>query len=156
VCMTQIRKVIQQDIPALKEVLDTLELFPAEMLEDMTSDYFNNPETQDIWFTALENDKPISIGYAAPEQLTDGTYNLYALGVRSDIQSKGIGKQMMDFVEKELQQNGARILIVDTSSTKAFQKSRQFYENLGFTREAVIRDFWEEGDDKVVYRKKLT
>ncbi len=155
-CMTQIRKVIQQDIPALKKVLDTLELFPAEMLEDMTSDYFNNPETQDIWFTALENDKPISIGYAAPEQLTDGTYNLYALGVRSDIQSKGIGKQMMDFVEKELQQNGARILIVDTSSTEAFQKSRQFYENLGFTREAVIRDFWEEGDDKVVYRKKLT
>jgi len=154
--MTQIRKVIQQDIPALKKVLDTLELFPAEMLEDMTSDYFNNPETQDIWFTALENDKPISIGYAAPEQLTDGTYNLYALGVRSDIQSKGIGKQMMDFVEKELQQNGARILIVDTSSTEAFQKSRQFYENLGFTREAVIRDFWEEGDDKVVYRKKLT
>jgi len=144
--MIQIRKIIQQDIPALKEVLNTLELFPAEMLENMTSDYFTNPETQDIWFTAVEESKPISIGYCAPEKLTDGTYNLYAIGVRGDIQSKGIGKQMMDFVEKDLQQNGARILIVDTSSTEAFQKSRQFYENLGFTREAVIRDFWEEGE----------
>ncbi len=80
----------------------------------MTSDYFTNPDTQDIWFTAVEENKPISIGYCAPEKLTDGTYNLYAIGVRGDIQSKGIGNQMMDFVEKELQQNGARILIVDT------------------------------------------
>ena len=122
----------------------------------MTSDYFTNPDTQDIWFTAVEENKPISIGYCAPEKLTDGTYNLYAIGVRGDIQSKGIGNQMMDFVEKELQQNGARILIVDTPSTEAFQKSRQFYENLGFTKEAVICDFWEEGDDKVVCWKNLT
>ncbi len=153
--MTQIRKIIQQDIPALKEVLDTLELFPAEMLDNMISDYLDNPESQDIWFTAVENDKAISIGYAAPEQLTDGTYNLLALGVRSDIQSKGTGKQMLSYIENELRESGQRILIVETSSTEAYASSRKFYEYLGYTKEAVIRDFWEEGDDKVVYWKKL-
>jgi N-acetylglutamate synthase-like GNAT family acetyltransferase len=154
-CMTQIRKVTQRDIPALKEVLETLELFPAEMLDDMISDYLINPESQDIWFTAVEKDKPISIGYAAPEQLTDGTYNLLALGVHSDIQSKGTGKQMVSYIENELREKGQRILIVETSSADAFASSRKFYEDLAYTKEAVIRDFWEEGDDKVVYWKKL-
>ena len=54
-----------------------------------------------------------------------------------------------------LQQQGARILIVDTSGADNFQLTRQFYENLNYTKEAVIRDFWEEGDDKVVFWKKL-
>lgn len=146
---------MQADLPALKEVLDTLELFPSEMLNEMISDYFNNPDNPEFWFTAVANDKPISIGYCAPEQLTDGTYNLLALGVRSDIQSKGTGKEMMTYIENELRENGQRILIVETSSTEAFAGSRKFYENQGYTKEAIIRDFWEEGDDKVVYWKKL-
>lgn len=77
--MNGIRKVEKEDIEALKEVLNSIELFPAEMLDDMISNYFNNPNSEDIWFTKTENDVPVSIAYCAPEQLTEGTYNLYAL-----------------------------------------------------------------------------
>ncbi len=150
-----VRKIKRDDIPALKLVLDTLELFPSEILEDMMADYLNNPESGDYWFTATENDQPISIGYCAPEQLTEGTYNLLALGVKNDIQSKGIGSKMMDYIEGILTEAGHRILIVETSSTEAFQSSRKFYEKHSYTQEAVIRDFWSDGDDKVVYWKKL-
>ena len=99
--------------------------------------------------------KPISIGFCAPEKLTEGTYNLYAIGVRSDIQSKGTGSRMMAFIENHLKANGHRILIVDTSGTKDFELTRKFYEKLGYNKEAVIRDFWKEGDDKVIFWKKL-
>lgn len=158
--MTKIRMIIKSDLPALKEVLDSIELFPSEMLDDMISDYFDNPDTQDIWFAATEDenesDRPISIGYCAPEQLTEGTFNLYAIGVRSDIQGKGIGGKMMAFIEKHLKENGHRILLVETSGTDDFKATRKFYENLDYTKEAVIRDFWREGDDKVIYWKKLS
>lgn len=106
---TSVRKVQKDDLNHLKSVLDSIELFPSEMLEDMITDYFENQENQDIWFTATNDDIPISIGYCAPEKLTEGTFNLYAIGVQSDFQGK----------------------------------------------EAVIRDFWKDGDDKVVYWKKL-
>lgn len=153
--MKNIRKVIKADLEALKAVLDSIELFPSEMLEDMISDYFNNPESQDIWFTYVDNGNPIAIGYCAPEKLSNGTFNLYAIGIKNDIQGKGIGSQMMHFIENLLKQNGHRILIVETSSTKDFELTRKFYEKLGYSKEAVLRDFWDEGDDKIIYWKKL-
>ncbi len=153
--MDNVRMVVESDMEALKEVLDSIELFPTEMLDDMIADYFSNPATEDVWFTATENDQPIAIAYCAPEKLTEGTYNLYAIGVRGDIQGKGTGRAMMAFIENHLRQNGQRILIVETSGTADFQLTRQFYENLNYTKEAVIRDFWTEGDDKVIYWKKL-
>jgi len=76
---TQIRKVKREDIEYLKNVLDSIELFPSGMLEEMISDYLDNSNTQDIWFTATQNDEPVSIGYCAPEKLTEGTFNLYAI-----------------------------------------------------------------------------
>jgi len=153
--MHEIRLVTQSDLPDLKKVLDSIELFPSEMLDELIFDYLNNPETQEIWFTAIENNKPISIGFCAPEKLTEGTYNLYAIGVKNDLQGKGIGGKMMAYIENHLRKNGHRILIVDTSGTDAFKMTRMFYEKLSYHKEAVIRDFWKEGDDKVIFWKKL-
>lgn len=152
---TSIREVQKDDLNHLKSVLDSIELFPSEMLEDMIADYFENQETQDIWFTATNDDTPISIGYCAPEKLTEGTFNLYAIGVQSDFQGKGIGHKMMAYLEGQLKALGHRILIVETSGSDEFHGTRKFYENLHYNKEAVIRDFWKDGDDKVVYWKKL-
>ena len=151
----EIRKIYKSDIPELKKVLDSSGLFPSDYLEDMISDYLANEESTDIWFTTTNKEVPISIGYCAPERLTEGTYNLYAIAVRKDFQGKGIGEKMMNYIEDRLKQNGDRILIVETSSSDDFKLTRKFYENLDYTKEAVIRDFWEDGDDKVIYWKKL-
>lgn len=150
-----IRKARKDDVQHLKAVLNSIELFPADILEDMISDFFNNPATEEIWFTATENEIPLAIGYCAPEKLTEGTFNLYAIGVKSDIQGKGIGSAMMKYLEEALKKAGGRILIVETSGTDAFELTRRFYENLAYRKEAVISDFWKEGDDKVVYWKKI-
>ncbi len=151
----EIRKVLKGDMEGLKTVLNSIELFPAEMLDELILDYFENPETEDIWFTALQNNTPVAIGYCAPEKLTDGTYNLYAIGVQEDLQGKGIGGEMMTFIENYLKHAHHRILIVETSGTAEFELTREFYSKRNYTKEATIRDFWKEGDDKVVFWKKL-
>ena len=61
----------------------------------------------------------------------------------------------MTSLENQLQAAGHRILIVDTSGTADFELTRRFYEKLNYHKEAVIRDFWADGDDKVTYWKRL-
>lgn len=153
---TTMRPIKRKDLSELKKVLDSSELFPSELLDDMISDYLNNPESEDIWFTATENNIPISIAYCAPERLTEGTYNLYAIAVRNDYQGKGIGRQMMDYLESQLRDSGKRILIVETSSLDDYILTRKFYEKCDYIKEAVIRDFYTKGEDKVVFWKNLS
>ncbi|GAB5416883.1 MAG: hypothetical protein Crog4KO_17500 [Crocinitomicaceae bacterium] len=150
-----IRPVTKNDIPGIKSVIDSNKLFPSEYLEDMMSDYLNNPESEELWFTKIEKDVPIGVGYCVPEKFTEGTYNLLAIAVSKDVQGKGIGASLMQYIEESLKNKGARVLIVDTSSDDQFELTRKFYLKLGYLQEAVIRDFWSEGDDKVVFWKKL-
>jgi ribosomal protein S18 acetylase RimI-like enzyme len=151
----EIRKVRRADIPELKKVLDSSELFPSYLLDDMINDYLNNESSTDFWFTTIENEKPVSIGYCAPERLTEGTYNLYAIAVNKSLQGNGIGKQMMEYIESHLRNSGNRILIVETSGKPEFELTREFYIKCQYIKQAVIPEFYEKGDDKVVFWKKL-
>ncbi|MBV6646536.1 MAG: GNAT family N-acetyltransferase [Cyclobacteriaceae bacterium] len=150
-----VRKVTKQDIPGLKEVLDSSGLFPSEHLDEMISNYLDNPDHEDIWFTTVEGDTNLAIGYCAPETFTEGTYNLYAIGVLKEQQGKGIGKGMMGYIENQLKERSTRVLIVETSSSDEFKLTRKFYRDLGYHHEATIRDFWQEGENKEVFWKKL-
>ena len=151
----KIREVTISDIDGLKKVVDSSGLFPSEYLDEMIFDYFNNDDSQDIWFTCLVDNKPVAIGYCVPEKFTDGTYNLLAIGVDQDSQRKGIASEMMKYIEQLLKEINARILIVETSSDDAQIGARHFYKQIGYVQEAVIRDFWKDGEDKIVFWKKL-
>lgn len=151
----KIRAVTQSDTDKLKKVVDSSELFPSEYLDEMISDYFNNPDTEDIWFTYIENNKQVAIGYCVPEKLTDGTCNLLAIGVSQDSQRNGVASEMMKYIEQLLKQKDGRILIVETSSDDAQIGARNFYQKIGYTQAAVIKDFWKDEEDKIVFWKKL-
>ncbi len=47
-------------------------------------------------------------------------------------------------------------LSVGTAGVAEFEYVRKFYAKHGFEEEARIRDFYESGVDKVVFRKLLT
>ena len=151
----KIRAVTQSDVEGLKKVVDSSELFPSEYLDEMISDYFNNEGTKDIWFTYIDDDRPLAIGYCVPEKLTDGTYNLLAIGVSQEYQRRGVASEMMKYIEGLLKHKDGRLLIVESSSYEAQMGARKFYQNIGYIQAAVIKDFWKDGEDKVVFWKKL-
>lgn len=150
-----IRPTIKADLPALEEVIDSSELFPSEYLESMITPYLQGEAQQEIWLTTELEDQIIAICYCAPERMTEGTYNLYLIAVRKEAQGKGVGRKIMAHVEQLLQQQGVRVLLVETSGLAEFELTREFYDKCQYYREAVIRDFYQEGEDKVVFWKKL-
>lgn len=150
-----ITEVRQNHLSALKTVLDSSGLFPSDLLDPMIYDYFNNSDSEEIWFTALLHNQPISIGYCAPERLTQGTYNLYAIAVHASYQGQGIGLKMMEYIEKRLAAQGHRLLLVETSGKAEYALTRAFYHQCLYTQQAIIPDFYDEGDDKIIFIKKF-
>lgn len=80
---------------------------------------------------------------------------MLAIAVLPQCQGKGAGAAIVKHLEGVLRERGQRILIADTSGTKAFARTRQFYRKNGYTEEARIRDFWAAGNDKVVFWKSI-
>jgi N-acetylglutamate synthase-like GNAT family acetyltransferase len=142
------------DVPALQGVLDQTELFPSEMLPDMLAPALAG-ETEAFWLTCHLDGEAVGLCYTVPEELADGTWNMLALAIRPDLQGKRLGTELVFAAEQHLRTKGQRILIVDTSGTDDFALTRKFYAQNGYDEEARIRDFWAEGDDKVIFRKAL-
>lgn len=151
-----IRPTETKDIPALKIVLDETGLFPGEMLPDMVSGFLSDQESREIWLTCELDGEAIGFCYAAPEPLTDGTWNMLAIAVHPSKQGSGYGGAIVRRLETLLHDDGHRVLIVDTSGKDEFVPTREFYRKSGYVEEARIRHFWAEGDDKVVFWKLIS
>ena len=101
----------------------------------------------------------IAAAYFAPEPFSDRMWNLYFIAVHPSHQGHGIGGALLDHVEQHLRRAGpdtAQVLIVETSSTDQYVRTREFYPKQGYVEEARIRRFYGPDDDKVVYWKLLT
>jgi ribosomal protein S18 acetylase RimI-like enzyme len=124
----------------------------AQMLVQHFDAATNSP---DLWFTD-DDGGPVGVAYAAPERMTDGTWNLYLLAIHPGCQRQGRGKALLGHVEHLLAERGERVLLIETSGTDDFDYVRAFYRNSGYTEEARIREFYAVGVDKIVFRKALT
>lgn len=150
-----IRSVTPKDLPSLKAVIEANNLFPSDMLDEMIFNYFDNENSKDCWLT-YEEDQPVAITYCAPERMTEGTWNLLLIAVHPDYQGKGHGTSILCYIEQMLATRGERLLIVETSSLDSFERTQAFYLKCGYEKEAQIREFYQTGEDKIVFRKLLT
>ncbi|WP_299327745.1 GNAT family N-acetyltransferase [Parasphingopyxis sp.] len=148
----EIRAATGADIPAIKAIADATELFPSDMLDAMIAGYLDG-DAADIWFVAAQDGQTVAFGFCEPERMTEGTWNLLAIGVVPEHQGNGIGGAMMAYLEEKLAAAGARVLIVETMGTPELAATRTFYAKNGYAEEARIREFYEAGADKVVFWK---
>ena len=144
------------DVAAIKRIADATGLFPSSMLDDMISPYLVG-ESKHLWVACEAESAYAAVGFAycEPERMTVGTWNVLAIGVLPEHQGRGIGAAIMGYLEQLLRRSGQRILLVETSATPEFQRTREFYRNLRHTAEARIRDYYDAGDDKIVFWKRL-
>ncbi|ELV1421410.1 N-acetyltransferase, partial [Escherichia coli] len=70
-------------------------------------------------------------------------------------QRQGVGHLLINEIEKELTIKQARLLLVETSSHIDFSAGRAFYTKQGFINEAIIRNYYDVGEDKVIFTKNM-
>ncbi|WP_413160809.1 GNAT family N-acetyltransferase [Capilliphycus salinus ALCB114379] len=152
-----IRPVTPDDTAALIALAkDTISFEPNELEElgKMFADYFNG-NSDDICITDEDNGL-VGVAYCTPERMTNGTWNLLLIAVHPNYQGQGRGSALLRYVEQTLTGRGERLLLVETSGLPSFERTRAFYRKCGYDEEARIRDFYDVGNDKIVYHKMLT
>lgn len=152
-----IRAATAEDRSAVKNVAVATGLFrPHELdtLDGMLTGYFDGTLEGHRWIV-LDSRGVVGAAYYAPEMMTDGTWNLYFIGILPEQQGNGHGRALLAAVEQALRRRGERVLIVETSGLDNFEPTRQFYRKNGYDEEARIREFYGPGDDKVVFWKSL-
>ena len=93
--------------------------------------------------------------YFAPSFKAEGVWDLWWIGVDPANQDKGIGGELLEFVESCVQEAGGRLLIIETSSTKPFDSVRRFYAKRSYADCGRIPDFYAENDDKITFAKRI-
>lgn len=135
-------------------IIDATGLFPSDMLDDMLVGYFNGDASEDFWLT-IEEEGLLAVAYYVPERMTQGTWNLLLIALHPDSQRQGRGSALLDYIEQALAERGARLLLVETSGLLSFERQRTFYRKCGYNEEARIRDFYQAGEDKLIFSKAL-
>lgn len=151
-----IRNTESTDINSIMTILKESGQFDSDGIEHVQAtleQHFTGTD-DDIWLTA-DDGEPVGVAYCAPEAVTSGTWNLLMLWTREDRHGKGHGSALVEYIENELENRGARLLIVETSGLTAFAAARAFYAKCGFLHEATIKNFFADGDDKFVFTKSL-
>ena len=112
----------------------------------------------DYEFVGARDERGVLLGYACfgPTPATEGTYDLYWLAVHADAQGRGVGRRLVQWVEQDLAQRGARLLVVETSSRDDYAHTRQFYARGGYAEVARVRDFYAPADDRIIFTTRLT
>jgi ribosomal protein S18 acetylase RimI-like enzyme len=149
-----VRPLVRGDLTRVAYLVEANAMFPSEMLEDMTAAYFAGERDVQRWIVA-DTGTVAGVAYTVPEPLTEGTWNTLCICVDPEAHGQGVGMALMQHIEDELRAQGARVLLVETSGTPGFERTRRFYDMLGYTREARIRDYYTAGDDKIIFRKAL-
>ncbi len=86
---------------------------------------------------------------------TDAGFDLYWIATHNDFRGSGIGKILLEETHKKAKELGARYIIAETSSLDKYLPTRLFYEKNGYSKDAFIADYYQPGDGKIIYVKRL-
>lgn len=155
-----IRPTVPADTDRLVELTAATGFFrPDEVdtLREVLADYFAEEPAGHACYTSEAGgaiDGYVYLGES--DEMADRVWYVWWVAVDPGTQGKGLGRELLRFAEDEARRRGGRVMFIETSGLPIYEATRRFYLKNGYDREAVLRDFYREGDDLVIFRKRLT
>lgn len=103
---------------------------------------------QDKYFLSVQIGK-IPVGFASLKEHNEFTSELYVIGLVEELHRNGIGKKLMEKVERYLSEQGKKYLTVKTlgpsrEDDEPYNKTRNFYRAVGFVPLEDFESLWDE------------
>lgn len=151
---------IEKDGVQIREIAARAGVFNQEEIDcvgEIWDEYINYGAEGCGYHFIVERDGDHISGFSChgPRDLATGVFDLYWIAVDLNSRRSGAGRRLLTASEDAVRKTGGRMLIAETSGTPLYESTRSFYVGMGYQAEAVIKDFYTEGDDLVIYVKRF-
>jgi ribosomal protein S18 acetylase RimI-like enzyme len=141
-----VRPTTQADVAPILQIVEQGGVFNAEesdAVRDLLDYYFRKPDQDEyLWLTAEDGGRVLGFACYGRIALTQRNYELNWIATDRNALRGGVGSALLRAVE-------------DTSATGPYAAARAFYERHGYHVVARIPDYYADGDDLLMYRKRL-
>ncbi len=147
------------DKEAIADIIKSCGFFSDEEIDiavELAEEKLAQPLESTYRFLFAEDENRV-IGYTCYGLIpaTSSSYDIYWIAVSNNLRGQGLGKLLMAETEKIIYQSGGRQIYVETSSRDQYKPTHKFYETCGYHQEAFLKNFYHEGDSKIIYTKVL-
>lgn len=158
--MIRFRRIEERDREAVRALVAGTGAFKPHEVDvamELVDASLTKPDQDDYHPYVLEEEDGTVAAYACfgRNPMTKATFDLYWIATRADRMGRGYGRGMLAFVEDEVRRRGGRLLVIETSSQESYGGTQAFYAKIGCTLAARLPDYYDEGDDKLIYLKPL-
>jgi ribosomal protein S18 acetylase RimI-like enzyme len=149
----------KRDIQRVMEIVDSTKFFydhEVEVAVELVAERLSHGESTGYFFVFAEVDG-VTAAYSCfgPITMSKTCFDLYWIATHNDFRGKGIGRQLLDETYKHARNMGCKIIIAETSGLEHYAPTRAFYISNNFELEARLKNFYDEGDDKLFYTKRI-
>jgi ribosomal protein S18 acetylase RimI-like enzyme len=149
----------KRDIRRIMEIVESTNFFydhEVEVAVELVTERLSHGESTGYYFLFAELDG-VTTAYSCygPISMSKTSFDLYWIATHNGFRGKGIGKKVLEETCHEARKMGCKILIAETSGLEHYTPTRAFYDSNKFVLEARLKNFYDEGDDKLIYTKRI-
>ena len=150
---------IENDRKAFKELLESTAVFydfEIDVALEIVDTFLNSGETSGYYFYAAEQDGQV-VGYInfGPTPCTRASWDIYWMAVKKDLQGQGLGGILLKMTEDKIAAMKGENIWIETSSRADYLPTRRFYLKTAYSQVSELSDFYDKGDNKVIFVKYL-
>jgi GNAT superfamily N-acetyltransferase len=153
------KEVLANDVETVREIVKGTGFFNEEetaIAAELVTETLEKGKAAGYEYIFLESDG-LMLAYSCFGRipLTRSSFDLYWIVTRNEYRNTGLGKMLLAETEKTIKYMGGTAIYAETSSREQYNPTRAFYEKNAYLPMARFKDYYDFGDDLVIYVKRL-
>jgi ribosomal protein S18 acetylase RimI-like enzyme len=145
------------DVPLIRALAEAAGVFTAEEVRVAAAVAETTIDGSETYRWLIAERDGVLAGYTCFDRVpfTKSAFDLYWIAVLPEEMGSGLAQELLERTIKFIRGKRGTQLFAETSSKPAHERARAFYRGAGLEEAARFPDFYDLGDDKLVFRLKV-
>jgi ribosomal protein S18 acetylase RimI-like enzyme len=152
---------VSKDREILYDLMQKTGVFSEQAINltmELIDTYLFNEEQDDyrVIVGSETHGQVVAFACYGPAAGTEGTCRLYWLVVTPALQHQGIGKEILAWIEQQMREEGARLVVIEITSEDKYAAFVRFFTDQQYKQAGRIKNYFRTGEDMLFYVKYLS